>query len=188
MNYIDSRLDRITMYRLLVLYLEVLLGAAMLLSALGFLSFNPLSIAFSAGFLVGICLLANRIFASVFNAPANPESSLITALILALIITPPASIQGYVFLTAAAGLAIASKYLLTIRGRHIFNPAAVAVALTAIAAGESASLVGGQRSACPGSDHWRPHADSKSPARPDGGILCSYRNRRNGRIRPTGPW
>ncbi len=139
MNYIDSRLDRITMYRLLVLYLEVLLGAAMLLSALGFLSFNPLSIAFSAGFLVGICLLANRIFASVFNAPANPESSLITALILALIITPPASIQGYVFLTAAAGLAIASKYLLTIRGRHIFNPAAVAVALTAIAAGESAS-------------------------------------------------
>ena len=139
MNYIDGRLDRITMYRLLVIYLEVLLGAAMLLGALGFLSFNPLSIAFSAGYLVAICLLANRIFASIFSAPANPESSLITALILALIITPPASIQGYVFLTAAAGLAIASKYLLTIRGRHIFNPAAVAVALTAIAAGESAS-------------------------------------------------
>ncbi len=139
MNHIDGRLDRITMYRLLVIYLEVLLGAAMLLSALGFLPFNPLSIAFSAGYLVAICLLSNRIFAAVFHAPTNPESSLITALILALIITPPPSIQGYIFLTAAAGLAIASKYLLTIRGRHIFNPAAVAVALTAVAAGESAS-------------------------------------------------
>lgn len=139
MNYIDSRLDRITMYRLLLNYLVALLGAAILLSALGYLAFNPLAIAVSAGYLVGVSVLANRIFAAAFHAPSNPESSLITALILALIITPSASLQNFLFLTAAAGLAIASKYILAIRGRHIFNPAAVAVALTAIGAGESAS-------------------------------------------------
>lgn len=139
MNYLDSRLDRITMYRLLLNYLVALLAAAILLSAVGVLSFNPLAIAISAGYLVGISYVTNRIFSAVFDAPSNPESSLITALILALIITPPASIQNFLFLTAAAGLAIASKYILAIRGRHIFNPAAVAVALTAFAAGESAS-------------------------------------------------
>jgi ferredoxin-NADP reductase/Na+-translocating ferredoxin:NAD+ oxidoreductase RnfD subunit len=139
MNFIDSRLDRITMYRLLLYYLIGLLGAAMLLSALGYLSFNPLAIAISAAYLTGISVVSNRIFAAVFHVPSNPESSLITALILALIITPPTSAPSFVFLTAAAGLAIASKYILAIRGRHIFNPAAIAVALTAIAAGESAS-------------------------------------------------
>lgn len=139
MNCLDSRLDRITMYRLLLNYLVALLGAAILLSALGYLPFNPLAIAVSTGYILGVCVVANRIFATVFNVPSNPESSLITALILALIITPSASIQNLLFLTAAAGLAIASKYILAIRGRHIFNPAAVAVALTAIAAGESAS-------------------------------------------------
>ncbi len=139
MKYLDKFLDRITMYHLLVYYLYALLGAAMLLSAVGALAYNPLAIAISAGYLVAVCLVANRVFAAIFKAPSNPESSLITALILALIITPLASIQSLVFLTAAAGLAIASKYLLTIRGRHIFNPAAVAVALTAVGAGESAS-------------------------------------------------
>jgi len=127
------------MYRLLLYYLVGLLGAAMLLSALGFLAFNPLAIALSAGYLVGVSVLTNRIFATIFNVPSNPESSLITALILALIITPSTSAQNLLFLTAAAGLAIASKYILAIRGRHLFNPAAVAVALTAAAAGESAS-------------------------------------------------
>jgi len=139
MNFIDNLLNRITMYHLLVWYLEALLGAAMLLGALGYLPYNPLAIAISAGYLVGISLLTNRIFANIFHAASNPESSLITALILALIISPPASAQSFIFLTAAAGLAIASKYLLTIKGRHIFNPAAVAVALTAVGAGESAS-------------------------------------------------
>jgi len=127
------------MYRLLLNYLVALLAAAILFSALGFLTFNPLSIVISVVYLVGISYVTNRIFAAVFNAPSNPESSLITSLILALIITPSTSIQNLLFLTAAAGLAIASKYILAIRGRHIFNPAAVAVALTAIAAGESAS-------------------------------------------------
>jgi ferredoxin-NADP reductase len=139
MNLLDYWLDRITMYRLLLYYLLVLIGGAMLLGALGHLPYSPEAIALGTGYLLLACWLINRVFAYVFEVPHNPESSLITALILALIITPPASMQDFVFLSAAAGLAIASKYMLAIRGKHIFNPAAVAVALTAWGAGQSAS-------------------------------------------------
>jgi ferredoxin-NADP reductase/Na+-translocating ferredoxin:NAD+ oxidoreductase RnfD subunit len=136
---VDHFLDRITMYRLLLYYLAALLGAAMLLGALGYMPFSPVAIAVSTGYLLLACWITNRVFAYGFDAPHNPESSLITALILALIITPPAGPQGFVFLSAAAGLAISSKYILAIRRQHIFNPAAIAVALTALGAHQSAS-------------------------------------------------
>lgn len=139
MRYVDHFLDRITMYRLLLYYLAVLLGAAMLFGAFGRLPYSPVAIAISTAYLLLACWITNRIFAYVFEAPHNPESSLITALILALIITPPASVQGFVFLSAASGLAMASKYILAIRRQHLFNPAAVAVALTALGAHQSAS-------------------------------------------------
>ncbi|HZL08207.1 MAG TPA: RnfABCDGE type electron transport complex subunit D [Candidatus Dormibacteraeota bacterium] len=139
MNFIDSFLDRITMYRLLLYYLLVLIGAAMLMGSLGYMVYSPEAIALGTGYLLLACWITNRVFSYAFEAPANPESSLITALILALIITPPASMQSFVFLSAAAGLAISSKYILVIRKQHIFNPAAVAVGLTAAGAGQSAS-------------------------------------------------
>ncbi|MDB5179317.1 MAG: oxidoreductase [Patescibacteria group bacterium] len=139
MNIVDLLLDRVTMYRLMLYYLLALLGAAMLLGAVGYAAYNPVAVTLSAGYLTLVCWAANKAFAYILKVPVNPESSLITALILALIITPPTHLQGYIFLTAAAGLAIASKYLLTIRNHNIFNPAAIAVALTSLGAGESAS-------------------------------------------------
>jgi ferredoxin-NADP reductase/Na+-translocating ferredoxin:NAD+ oxidoreductase RnfD subunit len=136
---IDTLLDKITMYRLLLYYLLVLVGAAMLLSALGILSYNPITIALSAAYAAFICWAINRIFAYIFHVPVNSESALITGLILSLIITPLASGQNILFLTAAGGLAMASKYLLTIRHKHLFNPVAIALVLTSLGAGDSAS-------------------------------------------------
>jgi ferredoxin-NADP reductase len=78
----------------------------------------------------------------MFEVPSNPESVWITALILALIITPATSWMDMQFLTLAfwaAACAIASKYILAIRGKHIFNPAAVGVVLTSLVLGLSAS-------------------------------------------------
>ena len=137
----DKLLDKVTMYRLLLYYLIVLIVAAMGLSAAGILHFTVSAIAVSTILLVGVCWIANKLFAAIFNAPTNIESSLITGLILALIIAPYASTQilNITFLFAAAGLAIASKYILTINKKHIFNPAAVAVALTALGPRQSAS-------------------------------------------------
>jgi ferredoxin-NADP reductase/Na+-translocating ferredoxin:NAD+ oxidoreductase RnfD subunit len=110
-----------------------------MLGAFGYLPYSPITLTVTTVFLIGACWAANRIFAYILHVPHNPESSLITALILALIITPTTSLQSFVFLSAAAGLAMASKYLLNIRGIHIFNPAAIAVVLTSLGAGDGAS-------------------------------------------------
>ena len=139
MSSIDRLLDRITMYRLLLYYLIGLLCVALLFGALGYLPYSPITLTLSTLYLLLVCWLANRAFAYLLGVPHNPESSLITALILALIITPVSATQNFIFLSAAGGLAIASKYLLSIRGKHLFNPAAIAVALTALGAGDSAS-------------------------------------------------
>ncbi len=139
MRLIDRFLDQITMYKLLVYYLIVLLCAALLLGAFGLLPYSPITLTITTGFLIGACWITNRVFAYILKVPHNPESTIITALILALIITPTTSAQSFIFLSAAAGLAVASKYLLNIRGIHIFNPAAIAVVLTSLSAGDGAS-------------------------------------------------
>jgi ferredoxin-NADP reductase/Na+-translocating ferredoxin:NAD+ oxidoreductase RnfD subunit len=136
---IDSLTDKLTMYRLLLYYLIGLLLAAVGLSIFGDLHFKPLYILISTLVLVVACWTINKILARIFNAPVNAESSIITGLILALIITPNPTGFGITFLLAAAGLAMASKYILTIKRKHIFNPAAIAVVLTALGPRQSAS-------------------------------------------------
>ncbi len=136
---LDKLIDSITMYRLLLYYLIALLAIAATLSAFGDLHYKPLYIVISSLILVGACWIINKVFSYIFDAPTNPESSLITALILALIITPNPTGYGILFLLAASGLAMGSKYLLTIREKHIFNPAAIAVVLTAFGPRQTAS-------------------------------------------------
>lgn len=139
LNVIDAFLNKITMYRLVLYYLLVLLGAAVFFAFLHILPYNPLAIIFSATVLLAVCWVTNRIFSTVFGAPVNFESNYITALILALIITPAFSFHGLIFLVWAGILAMASKYILAIRKKHIFNPAAIAVVLTAFAINQSAT-------------------------------------------------
>jgi ferredoxin-NADP reductase/Na+-translocating ferredoxin:NAD+ oxidoreductase RnfD subunit len=141
LSYIDDLLDGITMYRLTLYYLIALVLAAIGLSAQGILHFGVTAIAASTLILVAACWVINKIFAAIFQAPTNVESVYITALILALIIPPMTSSTtvNITFLLAASGLATASKYILTIRKKHVFNPAAIAVVLTAIGPRQSAS-------------------------------------------------
>ncbi len=141
LKLIDNLLNRITMYKLLLYYLIILVIIAMGLSALGDLHFNAVSIAVSTLVLVITCWAVNLVFAGIFEAPRNVESVYITALILALIIAPMPNynLVNIGFLVAASGLAMASKYILTIGRKHIFNPAAIAVALTAIGPRQSAN-------------------------------------------------
>jgi glycine betaine catabolism B len=138
-KFIDKLVDGTTMYRLLLYYLGGLLLAAAGLSAFGNMHYKPLNIAITTLILVTACWIINKIFGYLFDAPTNSESSIITALILALIITPNPTAMGILFFVAASGLAIASKYILAIRKKHIFNPAAIAVALTALGPRQSAS-------------------------------------------------
>lgn len=139
MRFIENFLDQITMYRLVLYYLTALIANALIFSFLGIISFSPFSIIFSATVLVTVSFAANKVFAKIFNVPANIESLYISALILALIITPAQSIQEAIFLGLAAVLAMASKYILAINKKHIFNPAAIAVFLMAIVINQPAS-------------------------------------------------
>jgi ferredoxin-NADP reductase len=141
-TWIDDILNEITMYRLVLYVLFFLAGAAAVLGATGTLHYSPLSIIYLNTVLITFCWIVNYIFSKVFKVPTNVESVYITALILGLIISPPTS-RNYVgilpFLAWASVWAMASKYILAIKKKHIFNPAAFAVALTAFTLGNSAS-------------------------------------------------
>jgi len=142
LNYIDNLLNRITMYRLVLYYLIFLLAVACLFGSIGWLSYAPTAILFEAVILVAICLVANKIFVDFFQVSANLESVYITALILALLITPPADTAYFAVLPLlfmAGILAMASKFIFNIGQKHIFNPVAIAIALTALAANQSAT-------------------------------------------------
>ncbi|HEY5220694.1 MAG TPA: RnfABCDGE type electron transport complex subunit D [Candidatus Paceibacterota bacterium] len=141
MNFIDRFLNNITMYRLVMYYLIILLAIAAIFGAVGILPYSPIAIIFSTLFLVLTAWAASGICATIMKVPQNSESAYITALILALIITPglPNDASTVIFLAWAAVLAMASKYVLTIDKKHIFNPAALAAAVTALAFGGTAS-------------------------------------------------
>ncbi len=138
-SVIDNILNRITMYRLVLYYLIFLLGAALVLSIVGTLPYDPFALLFTVGFLVAACWLTNKIFAWAFHVPANVELVFISALILALILTPLEGYQDLWFIGWAAVLAMASKYVVAINKKHIFNPVAFAVALTALTINQTAS-------------------------------------------------
>ncbi|HVC35992.1 MAG TPA: RnfABCDGE type electron transport complex subunit D [Candidatus Dormibacteraeota bacterium] len=139
LKLVDNLLDKITMYRLVLYYLIGLLLIAALAGQIGYLNYSPAAIVFSSLILVIISWLSNKLFASIFKAPTNTESALITALILALIISPVNALSGVWLLIIAALLSMASKYLLAVNKKHIFNPAAIAVVITAIVTGQTAS-------------------------------------------------
>lgn len=139
MYWIDSLLNRVTMYRLVLYYLIGLLGAAVAMSFLHILAYDPYAMLFSIAFILAVCAATNYMFARTFGVPTNVESVYITALILALIISPIQHYSDLWFLGWASVLAMASKYILAIRGKHLFNPAALAVVVTYFTINQSAS-------------------------------------------------
>lgn len=144
--FIDNVLNRITMYRLVLYYLVGLIFVAFVLCFFGLLPFDPTALAFSTVLILIVCFVTNWLFARVFSAATNIESVYITALILALIISPVVASDraGVGFLIFASVWASASKYLLAIGKKHLFNPAAFAVALTALVINQPATWwVGG---------------------------------------------
>lgn len=127
------------MYRSMLYYLLSVWGAAVGLAFFGFLPYRPADIFFGGVYLVAICFFANQALAKIFKTTPNPESQLITGLILTLLIGPLPVLSNLGFLTLAAAAAQGSKYLLAIKKRHIFNPAAFGVIAAAILINQGAS-------------------------------------------------
>ncbi|MDB5177403.1 MAG: oxidoreductase [Candidatus Saccharibacteria bacterium] len=120
------------MYRLVVYGLGLLSLVGIFFASIGRFSITPSAMIVSLTLLIISCFLTEWMMAKSWRQPFNSESWLITALILFLIFPPPKTIID-AFLTVLIGvLAHVSKYLIAWNGKHIFNPAAFAVAVVGV--------------------------------------------------------
>ena len=142
---LNTFINNIAMYRLVLYVLCLFVVVAFLFSffgTVGLVPFTPITMLISLAFILAVSIATNRIFAYVWKAPTNIESVYITALILFCIITPPqtGSYLAYFSLAGWASVwAMASKYIIAYRKKHIFNPVAFALVLTSITIFQSAS-------------------------------------------------
>ncbi len=95
---------------------------------------------------------SNWLFARILRIPPNVESVYITALILVLILEPASltDLAGLGALAFASVWAIATKFLLTVGRKHVFNPAAAGAVLSALVLDHPATWwVGGNTALLP---------------------------------------
>ena len=122
---LDRVTGRITMYRLVLLCLAVILAAALVLSGLGILSYSVPEILASWAVAVLATVLSSLALAAAFRVRPHVESAIITGLLLLFLFRPTTDVAELGAIALAGVIASASKYLLAIRRRHIFNPAAI---------------------------------------------------------------
>jgi len=130
---VDGYLNHTTMYRLVLYFVIALLGGDFLLSLAGFSARDPAALAFSTLLILAVCWVVNRALGFAFRVPVNTESIYITAFIIALIMPPVATKDwmGIGGLMLASTAAIASKFVLAIYRKHVFNPVALGVVASA---------------------------------------------------------
>jgi len=127
------------MYRLTLLVLIGFVLEASILGFIGVLGYSGWSILGSFCVLLVVSWITNKLFSIIIKVPTNLESVYISALILTLIISPMRQLTDIQILVAAAFLTNASKYLITFRKSHVFNPVAIGVFLTMFILGRSTS-------------------------------------------------
>ncbi len=134
MNLIDNLLNQITMYRLMLYFLCFLWAIAGVLIFFNFFNFNLIQLLTSSAILLSACWLTNKFLSRILKVPTNIESFYITAFILILVLSPVeiSDFKGYLFLGLAGFIAMASKYVVNIQGKHLFNPAGFAIVFTAL--------------------------------------------------------
>jgi glycine betaine catabolism B len=124
-RWLDRVTGKVTMYRLVLICLLAVALESLLVALTGQLApYTALGILVSLVVAVAVSYLSNRLFALVFRVQPHSESSLITGLILGMLFLPILDAAHLATIAVAALLASASKYLLAIRRRHVFNPAA----------------------------------------------------------------
>jgi ferredoxin-NADP reductase len=131
-GWVEERLGRVTMYRLLSLGLGALAAVALLLSLAGVLFVEPGPLVVSALVAVAASVASAWLLAAAFRTRAHTESAVITGLILLFLFWPTLEARYLGTLALAAVLANASKYLLAWRGRHVLNPAAAGALLVGL--------------------------------------------------------
>jgi ferredoxin-NADP reductase len=124
--WLDRILGRVTMYMLVIISLAFVGVAAMVGGVIGQISYSPLAILASAAVLIVAAIMSSWLIGRIVHVAPQTSSSIITGLLLLFIFVPTLDPAGLGVLALAAVVASATKYLLAVRGRHIFNPAAAA--------------------------------------------------------------
>jgi ferredoxin-NADP reductase len=120
-------LGRMTMYRLILTCLGLLAAVALVASVLDLIAYTPLAVVLSCIVPLVTSFASNRVLAAIFRVTPHSESALITGYLIFFVFPPSSGVVPLLGFALAAVLASASKYILTVRGRHIFNPAAMGV-------------------------------------------------------------
>jgi len=122
-------------YRLMLYFLAAFLVSSAVVARAGVLPYPASVLVLQALLLPAACWVFNAAAARWARVPSNPESSLITGLILAATAGPLLLPHAWLPLLVLVGSAVASKYLLVIRRSHVFNPAAAGMFVSAAALG-----------------------------------------------------
>lgn len=130
---LDTFLNKITMYRLLLYVLAIFSGLGILLAFTGRLSATPTELVVSMLLTTTGAYVVDRGLSRLLKVPTNRESALITGLILFLIIHPADSAAEAATLLLAGGISGAAKFFIAWNGKHIFNPAAFAATVVSLA-------------------------------------------------------
>ncbi|HUQ85523.1 MAG TPA: hypothetical protein VM077_04320 [Candidatus Limnocylindrales bacterium] len=138
LHKIDNFLNKFTMYRVVLYGLLITSIFTIFYGFLRIISYSGFNLLVSASTLLLTCYLSNIIFARVFKAVTNIESSLITGLILFLIMPPAENLNGMLILFIAGIISMLSKYILAINKKHIFNPVAITAFILGFTANSAA--------------------------------------------------
>ena len=139
-KWLDRVTGLVTMYSLVLAALITITLVALVLSVIDQLSGSPgsqfahppLALIVSAAVAVGSAVGSSWLFAKIARITPHTQSALITGMLIFFVMDPRFLLPeggvdwlslGVIALTGV--VASASKYLLAVRGRHIFNPAAL---------------------------------------------------------------
>ncbi len=124
-RWLDRMTGMLTMYKL-VLFVLIAIGLnALVLSLIGQLSYTPLALLASALVAFAFTLAFSWVGGRLLKVQPHLVSSFITALLVFSIMQPKLDLLGLSGIAIAGAVAGLSKTLIAVRGRHIFNPAAL---------------------------------------------------------------
>ncbi len=133
MKKLRQILDATTMYRVVLYALAFLVSVTFVLRAMNIVTYSSLKVmALNLTLISTVCFVANTLLGKLFNVATNHESSIITTLILFFVLAAPTNQKTWIGIGYAALVAIASKYVITWRRAHIFNPAAFGVLIVSV--------------------------------------------------------
>lgn len=129
---VDTVLNSITMYRLLLYGLIALSGLSVIFGFLGILPFSGIQFLLTLSIILGVTVVIKPVFQFLFKSFTNFESSYITAFILFLVLSPIVSVEDVWITVGITIVAQISKYVFAIDKKHIFNPVAIALVLAGL--------------------------------------------------------